>query len=542
MGALGEKKKLSTTRNKQRANMSFFLVVIFFAVFGIIVFTEIFLIDERGRGAGVLVRHGSIPYHRKNHERPDYEDVMQSDDYISVRMGMGGPLDETVGSLLIGRHNGPVPFFQAPNNQEQQAINEQQLPPYPVNVTPSEGSWQTVNGTRFKFFVYSAYFDGRKDQRSVRIIAATKTRGATRVWCRLWYKSQEGNSTGFISKTIASKLKVIRENWNLKYSACFLLCPLDKDHQIPSAVSIVSRIWNSPSNLLTVMNNRNDTHRTGTTTNGGITLNVCVKPLHFEYNKAVPLLEFIELHRILGAGHFTFYNHTVGPQVACLLERYVAEGVVTLLPWDLNMASQKDIRTEGLFAALNDCLYRSMYRFSHAIMIDLDEFIIPRHNDTIPHLLEWLGEKINSKLTGSYSFQNGFFYLQWEDDNTLYNKDIIASSLLTLKKTRRKYKLHPHKQRSKYICRPEFVVETGNHFIWEFLPGHNTFNVPSDAAILHHYRVCEFGGDDCVQTASVVDRTTFKYTDRLIKSVRGLYDRYKDSCLLQELQWSYSWR
>lgn len=35
---------------------------------------------------------------------------------------------------------------------------------------------------------------------------------------------------------------------------------------------------------------------------------------------------------------------------------------VNLLPWDLRMRSQKDIRTEGLFAALNDCLYRNMYR------------------------------------------------------------------------------------------------------------------------------------------------------------------------------------
>lgn len=36
---------------------------------------------------------------------------------------------------------------------------------------------------------------------------------------------------------------------------------------------------------------------------------------------------------------------------------------VSMLPWDLRMRSQKEIRTEGLFAALNDCLYRSMYRY-----------------------------------------------------------------------------------------------------------------------------------------------------------------------------------
>nr|XP_022916226.1 uncharacterized protein LOC111426103 [Onthophagus taurus]XP_022916228.1 uncharacterized protein LOC111426103 [Onthophagus taurus] len=476
MEVLDERKKTSLSRNKRRSKVRLFLVIIFVAVLVLAVFTKIFLIDKRNL----------------------------QNDYKSFRKRIGAPLDETLPILLAGHHN------------------EQELPPYPVNLTPSEGSWQTVNGTSYKFFVYSAYYDDRKKERLVRIIAATKTKGAMGVWCRLWFKTQEG----FISKTVASKLKVIRENWNLKYSACFLLCPLGGDHEIPSDVSVVSRIWNSPSNLLVVMNNRYDTHREA---KSGVTMNVCVKPLHFEYNKVIAILEFIELHRILGAGHFTFYNHTIGPQVACVLQHYLTEGVVTLLPWDLNIPSRKEIRTEGIFAALNDCLYRSMYRFSYVIMIDLDEFIVPTRHDTIPQFLECFGKKINLESTGSYSFQNGFFFLQWKDDTSLHNEDIIASSLLTLKKTRRKIKLNPHKQRSKYICRPELVVETGNHFIWEFLPGHNTFNVPSDAAILHHYRVCEFGGDDCVETGFVVDRTTFKYADRLIKSVRGLYDRYVNS-------------
>lgn len=100
------------------------------------------------------------------------------------------------------------------------------------------------------------------------------------------------------------------------------------------------------------------------------------------------MIEFLELNQILGARHFTLYNHTLGPAVDCVLRDYVSKGLVTLLPWQLNMVSQKEIRTEGLFAALNDCLYRSMYRYSHAALIDLDEFIIPRNNDTIPELLK----------------------------------------------------------------------------------------------------------------------------------------------------------
>lgn len=101
--------------------------------------------------------------------------------------------------------------------------------------------------------------------------------------------------------------------------------------------------------------------------------------------KALNLLEFLELNTILGVSHFTFYNHTIGPRTSCILKHYIdgaflagethngtnngyrrpianQRATVTMLPWDLRMRSQKDIRTEGLFAALNDCVYRNMYR------------------------------------------------------------------------------------------------------------------------------------------------------------------------------------
>lgn len=53
----------------------------------------------------------------------------------------------------------------------------------------------------------------------------------------------------------------------------------------------------------------------------------------------------------------------------------------------------------------------------------------------------------------------------------------------------RRAKLNPQKQRSKYIAKPDAVVEAGNHFVWEFVTGKGSLNVPADAGILHHYRV-----------------------------------------------------
>lgn len=102
------------------------------------------------------------------------------------------------------------------------------------------------------------------------------------------------------------------------------------------------------------------------------------------------LVEFIELHKLLGATHVTLYNDTIGAAANCALKYYESKDLVTVLPWHhLDMISQREIRTEGLFAALNDCLYRSMYKYEYVALVDLDEYIMPKHNDTIIGLLRY---------------------------------------------------------------------------------------------------------------------------------------------------------
>lgn len=71
------RKQLAKSRlNKERANLSFFFVVMFFAVFGIIVLTEVLLIDEKGRNQGLNVRKG-FGDNFKYGERSDYDDQVR---------------------------------------------------------------------------------------------------------------------------------------------------------------------------------------------------------------------------------------------------------------------------------------------------------------------------------------------------------------------------------------------------------------------------------------------------------------------------------
>lgn len=75
----------------------------------------------------------------------------------------------------------------------------------------------------------------------------------------------------------------------------------------------------------------------------------------------------------------------------------------------------------------------------------------------------------------------------------------------------------------------------GNHFVWEFLPGRGTLNVPSEVAFLHHYRVCEFGGDDCVRNPRVTDNSMVRYRDQLVTAFTTKVESLSQSCHLPPL-------
>lgn len=473
-------KTAALKRASERRAKSCVIVVVFFGVFACMIVTEFFYVEEeRWHEEKIL---SMFNFARDSSEQ--YLDPISS----RVARELARVRDEDFSSSLL-------------NESRRGFLN---LDFAKEVVGEIEDWWQRVPNTKDKFFVYSAYLDDRRTK-WVRVIAAARTRMAEKVLCQFTYP----NGKDVIS--VIGMNRLIRENWNLKFSAYFILCPLKPlNAAVPSHVSIIRQGDTTVGNKMVVHNNKKFFKRPEGTA-------VCIKPLHYDYNKVKNLIEFVELNRILGVNHFVLYNHTVGPEVGCILKKYEAEGLVTVLPWQLDIVSQKEIRTEGLFAALNDCLYRTMYRFKYVLMIDLDEYIVPHKNTSLRVLLGHLER--NGKTadrTGAYSFQNAFFYLQWPDDDASRS---LPYRLLTLQKTTRKAKFHAHKQRSKCIVMPERVIEMGNHFVWEFAQGKAMTNVAPEAAFLHHYRVCEFGGNDCINTTHVVDRRNYAWRDQLVDAV-----------------------
>eukprot|EP00091_Calanus_sinicus_P011937 TRINITY_DN2692_c0_g1_i9.p1 TRINITY_DN2692_c0_g1~~TRINITY_DN2692_c0_g1_i9.p1 ORF type:complete len:181 (-),score=44.26 TRINITY_DN2692_c0_g1_i9:677-1192(-) len=170
-------------------------------------------------------------------------------------------------------------------------------------------------------------------------------------------------------------------------------------------------------------------------------MGLCVKPLHNRYNRAVWLVEFIQLYNLLGVTHFVFYNHSIGPDVQRVLEYFQTQNSASLslsiLSWNLPVTSQKKIRTEAQFTALNDCNYRLINKVKYAVMVDLDEFLIPYQHQNLTSLLR----ELDRPHIASFNFRNAFFYLYWAN-STVPAQSPTPGYLITQYKTTRLVKIH----------------------------------------------------------------------------------------------------
>lgn len=405
-------------RSKERNRLSIFFVVFFILIFLIIIVTEVFFIDERHSNLMISEKRpedfdsiGGIPDYLMDDKKLVRE--LEIDSYRRQELSVKETndvirknVDET---RLKARVSGSiVKSMRGAEKINWKALLGQKLTYYNATSPSVDANWMPVINPNHKFFVYSAYYDDRKGK-IIRIIGATLTRRSNRVWCKYWYS----NSSTLI---LLGVVKIVRENWNLRYSACFVACPLTVNKNgkqpipPPESVSIMADPGGNATNKLTIHNLEVDKEKVKDS------FAVCVKPLHFDYNNINQIIEFIELNKLMGVSHFTLYNHTIGDEVGCILKSYVDQNLITILPWKLNIKSQKEIRTEGLFASLNDCLYRYMYRYKYILMIDLDEYIVPHSNSTLPELISFLNTRADERMIGAISFQNSFFYLQWPDD------------------------------------------------------------------------------------------------------------------------------
>ena len=295
-----------------------------------------------------------------------------------------------------------------------------------VNRNGIDAMWQPVKGLLgYKFLVYSAYYDKRDvNNPLIRVIGISRYNLARseRLVCRFYFSEQEivSNvnddgariSSSYIRKDyetfvdVWAEVELLGERPHyLFYHDCDVLCPL-KGNAIPESVSIIPASYrfmkkstvnfafqSEITNRLPVINSKNG--GTGTYKAKNKNIGVCVKPLWSNYNKPVELIEFIELNKLLGVSKFFFYNESISDEVSCVLRHYMdKEHLVSILPWNLPSKLEVEyIPNRGVMSSLNDCIYRNMNSFGYLMTIDIDEFIVPHMQDSLPKMLDYLDSR-----------------------------------------------------------------------------------------------------------------------------------------------------
>ncbi|KAJ8680018.1 hypothetical protein QAD02_015805 [Eretmocerus hayati] len=402
-----------------------------------------------------------------------------------------------------------------------------------------------VEGSR----IFSAYLDSRPevvlneypwaDHNSlwalIRIIAIVDVNHRdSEFTCYYKFSSKNIEDKGSLLEAPSADVKIIADSENfgkMKYSAAFVLCKLlTKDNgELPIQITFSSSSGKKLEELSGI--DFVDIHYDPKSlpSNQNKFMAVCVPTIHHKYDKHTNLVEFIEFYRMMGVNHFTMYNSSASEKVGLILEYYRSLGIVTIIQWQLPpiYKFEQTLRYNGIFAAINDCLYRNSFigGYKYVANVDLDEFIIPKRFPNYPRMMAHFDPITKPSKDVVFIFRNSFFYLMYEDSRKP-QKPINSPKLLLHRKTTRLKEINKAFSRSKYFCRGRDVVEMGNHQVWYtktkpwfFQNGFQHFVVDPHIAALHHYRYCEVNELVCWLRDSVVDETAHRFTRELARRV-----------------------
>ena len=259
---------------------------------------------------------------------------------------------------------------------------------------------------------------------------------------------------------------------------------------MPFAVSIVTSSCRQPHNMLRIINIR---HSSSGDVDYAANFSVCVPPIFDSFDNVPDLVEFIEVNRVLGAQKFQFYVDSVGPRVDPCLREYARRGIVDIQPWTLPSDIAGVIYYHGQILAINECLYRMMYRTKYLVIQDLDEFVVPMNSDNWVTMLDSINNitGTDTDRIASYKFRNRFFPTECSNASNFSSVNSVEHRFKTLVVLQADTHLLPFTVRSKVMARPERVIIWHVHLILDsslVRIGDINARVPAEYGQLFHYR------------------------------------------------------
>ncbi|KAL7642109.1 UNVERIFIED_CONTAM: hypothetical protein RMT77_007983 [Armadillidium vulgare] len=276
-----------------------------------------------------------------------------------------------------------------------------------------------------KFLLYSANFDSRtKYGLLVRIISLydgeSKTYEGKDLYCQFWFDENGPIAVPVIKVTFIHNIRFSKEHLNSFGITC-LVPTINSPNHLPSAVSLVNKACETPTNLLKI---HGSPERKLSLKNKNLKIGVCGKALYY-YNEdfSSRLIEWIEILKLFGIDQIFLYKTTCHENVTKVLQHYEKDGFVRLTTFYYPPPYGQDGTFTRFWAKswveayravqtiyLNDCIHRNKDSFDYLGVFDSDEVLIMNHKKSVQELLKSLNSMKVGKKPGTYLFQWKNFY------------------------------------------------------------------------------------------------------------------------------------
>lgn len=297
---------------------------------------------------------------------------------------------------------------------ENRRLGDVLITPYPSGKGVSK-QWEKVCGLPkeenplvhvhdSRTYLVSSYVEHRESHSHIRTIAIVKRTEDVEYSCLFCCDEALRNST--------AERDVHSDHFGFPFGTADFLCAVPNTCSSPSHVAIYKHPLGDQKPSFLPIQNQQVSHQPFP-----YQFTVCISVM-YDYTNVLQLVQTLEMFKLLGAQHVAIYKSSCNADTQRVLDYYVKAGFVEIIPWPITQyiqvsrgwqptVSPGDLHYFGQIAALNDCVYRFMYKTQYVVLQDLDEVIVPVIVDSWTELLPRLEEKYGHSV--NFEFENHVF-------------------------------------------------------------------------------------------------------------------------------------
>ncbi|KAK2846524.1 hypothetical protein Q5P01_009523 [Channa striata] len=259
-----------------------------------------------------------------------------------------------------------------------------------------------------KTILVSAYQEHRTRRKEVRVIAVVLRAEEATYRCLFCCPDKL-----HISEVVSSSIHP--DHFGFAYGTADVMCPLPSDCETTSHISLISSAAKPEETRLdSFVEVKNQQTKSDSFS---YSFTVCVSTM-FDFTNVLQLVQTLEMLQLLGVDRVVIYKTNCNKETQRVLDYYSEKGLVEVIPWSwsrflkvsegwLPSEDPGDLHYHGQIPALNDCVYRYMYRSRYVALHDIDELILPQAVNSWSELMPLLERTYGADRC--YMFKNNVF-------------------------------------------------------------------------------------------------------------------------------------